>query len=319
MINLTWWKGSTTKSTTVEGKVETINHMVEGKVEPIHHGGMENNKVILAMDYAIDFMEAAIMRLSIIFLIAGAIMGTVSALTPQFQLSSLPWYSLTWAIVQAVALDGLFLGVLFLLRDNWKSYDAPARVWYGGIVLLLAVVAALVNCTLAYQELHPLTIVGKGITRATSVMDAMSSLGISQVDFAYTRAILIVLVTALVCTLPRKRVDASTIEVEEKEDPSTKLFEERMADLLQQTVISEIERLEGVFQGMFQVDASTTDQPELPPPSTYNRIREYMEVNPGTKNREIAEALSIPESTVKSYASRVRKELQPDTDKLQVI
>ena len=315
MINLTWWKGSTTKSTTVEGKVETINHMVQGKVEPIHHGGMENNKVILAMDYAIDFMEAAIMRLSIIFLIAGAIMGTVSALTPQFQLSSLPWYSLTWAIVQAVALDGLFLGVLFLLRDNWKSYDAPARVWYGGIVLLLAAVAALVNCTLAYQELHPVTIVGKGITRATSVMDAMSSLGISQVDFSYTRAILIVLVTALVCTLPRKKVEASPIVVEQKEDLSTKLFEERMKDLLQETVTSEMGRLVSILQ----VDASTINQPELPPPSTYNRIREYMEDNPGTKNREISEALSIPESTVKSYASRVRKELQPDTDKLQTV
>lgn len=315
MINLTWWKGSTTKSTTVEGKVETINHMVQGKVEPIHHGGMEDNRVIRAMDYAIDFMEAAIMRLSIIFLIAGAIMGTVSALTPQFQLSSLPWYSLMWAIVQAVALDGLFLGVLFLLRDNWKSYDAPARVWYGGIVLLLAAVAALVNCTLAYQELHPVTIVGKGITRATSVMDAMSSLGISQVDFAYTRAILIVLVTALVCTLPRKKVQTPPPVVEDKEDLSTKIFEQRIKDLFQETVTSEMGRLVSILQ----VDASTINQPELPPPSTYNRIREYMEDNPGTKNREISEALSIPESTVKSYASRVRKELQPDTDKLQTV
>ena len=305
MINLIWWKQSTTKSTMVESKVETI-----------HHGGnMEDNKVIRAMDYAIDFLEAAIMRLSIVFLLAGAIMGTISILTPQFHLSDIPFFSLGWAIVQAFALDGLFLGVLFLLRDNWKTYDPWARIWYGGIVLLLAIVAALVNCTLAYQEIHPVTIIGKNVVRLTSVVDAMSALGISQVAFSYTRAILIVLVTALVCTLPRKRVDPLPIQVEEKEDLSTKVFEERMRDLLQETVTSEIGRLVSVLQ----VEASTSNQPELPPPSTYNRVREYMELNPGTKNREISEALSIPESTVKTYASRVRKELQPDTDKLQVM
>ena len=125
---------------------------------------MENNKVIKWLDFGIDWLEAAISRLSIFCLMAGFILGTIAILTPQIQLSGIPGYNLTWSIVQAFALDGLFLGVLFILRDNWKVITIPERLWYLFIVILLGLVAALVNCTLAYQELH----------QTASVVDAMA-------------------------------------------------------------------------------------------------------------------------------------------------
>jgi len=268
---------------------------------------MENNRVIQAMDYAIDFMEAAISRLSIFCLMSGFIMGTIAILSPQVQLSGISWFNLTWAIVQAFALDGLFLGVLFLLRDKWKAIDKPTRTWYVFIVILLGTVAALVNTTLAYQELH----------QTASVVDAMNQLGISQEAFAYTRAILIVLVTALVCTLPRKRM----------EDPTEKL-DLTVSEVVEQAVSAEVGTLrveltevKTLLYTIIEVQPPLSEGRELPSPSTYDRIKEYMITNPGVKNKDIISALGVPESTVKSYAAKVRKEIVPDriTDSIPAI
>jgi len=270
---------------------------------------MENNKVIRWLDNAIDFMEAAIQRLSIFCLMSGFILGTVEIFTPQVQLSSTAWYTLTWAIVQAISLDGLFLGVLFLLRDNWKVYDKPTRLWYVVIVVLLGLVAALVNCTLAYQEIH----------QTVKVVDAMSQLGISQVTFAYTRAILIVLVTALVCTLPRKRIEDAT----DKLDQSVTEVVEQAVSAEVGTLRIELTEVKSLLYTIFEVQspANIPEVREIPQLSTYERIKEYMLSNPGVKNKDIVSNLGIPESTTKVYAAKVRKEHIPEriTDSIPAI
>lgn len=160
---------------------------------------MQNNIVIQWLDNAIEWLEQAITRLAIVCLIIGFVMGTISILTPKFQLSDLSWYDLLWAIVQAVSFDTLFVAVLFLVRDSFKAENRPkwyVFVWYIGVAVLLGIVASVVSTTLAYQEL----------SQTKTIVDAMANLGISQEAFAYTRSILAVLVTALVCTLPRKKV-----------------------------------------------------------------------------------------------------------------
>lgn len=266
---------------------------------------MEDNRVILFLDSMIDFLEASIMRLSIMALWAGAIMGTVAILTPQFKLSSIPWFNLVWAIVQALALDGLFVGILFNLRDKWGIFDKPTRLWYLSIAILLGIVATLVNCTLAYQEIHQIQ----------SVTMAMAQLGISQVKFSYARAILTVLVTALICTLPRKHSIKPVPVISSTEDPK----EDREIATLKVELL-EVKKL---LYTICEVNGMPEDKPELLPSSlsTYERIREYMEVNPLVKNKDIAVTLGIPESTVKVYAAKARKELQIDrvTDSIPVL
>lgn len=264
MINLTWWKKSTSNQPMVEASTKVST--------------MEDNIVIRGLDFVIDFLEASIMRLSLILLWVGAVMGTVAILTPQFQLSSIPGYNLVWAIVQALALDGLFVGVLFILRDNWKVYDRWSKVWYGGIAFLLGIVATLINCTLAYQE----------VNQISSVVDAMNKLGISQVNFSYTRAILVVIVTALVCTLPRQR----------KIEPIPDSIE--MGGI--RAEISEI-------RDMLYTICPPPSLLELPQPSTKDKIKDYLVENPTAKNKDIAQALDLSPSTVKSYAASIRKEL----------
>ncbi len=263
---------------------------------------MEDNCIIRLLQWTIDFIEAAIMRLSILFLTAGAILGTIATLAPQFHLSSIPAYNLTWAIVQAVALDGLLIGVLFLLRDNWKVYDVPSRAWYGAIAILLGTVAALVNTTLAYQELHQLS----------SVVEAMNQLGISQATFSYTRAILVVLVTALVCTLPRKHTQQK-VEVPQQtvEEAVNQAVAGIQGELME--VKSLLYRISMVDSGIKMVDDNYTNGINVIPQSNYDRVREYIESNPGVRNRDIVVELGIPESTVKAYAAKARKERITDS------
>jgi len=267
---------------------------------------MENNLAIKGLDWLIQFLEAAIMRLSILFLVAGAILGTIAILAPQFHLSSIPQYNLTWAIVQAFALDGLFVGVLFQLRDNWGRYDLPTRTWYGLIALLLGIVAALINCTLAYQE----------VNQTANVVDAMSQLGINQVTFSYIRSVLVVLVTALVCTLPKKHQPSEVDQVDTKVDEIV----EQAVSAEVGTLRVELTEVKQMLYTIFEVQPSTNHQPELAPPSTYDRIKEYLLANPDAKNKDITTALEIPESTVKTYGAKARKELSDRiTDSLPVM
>lgn len=311
---------------------------------------MENNRAIKALDWFNDFIEAAFMRLSKLFLMLGFITGTIAILTSQLKLASVPWFDTTWAVVQAVSLDGLFFAVLGKVRDT-KVWTKP-WYWYFSISILLGIVAALVNATLAYQE----------VTGTASVSAAMARMGISQSQFSYIRAGLVVLVSALVATLPRERADQAI----EQKDTDTDTIEQTVTQVVEQAVSREISQVvlrefEGVKQELLKMipavsvveekggtgqylagdtadtreyrssDTDTSDTDDIITLSITDttrtrsvvatggyrdQIRELILSNPGISNREIIDTLGCGESTVKRLAAGVRKELAVSTDPL---
>ncbi len=168
-----------------------------------------NNQIIKSMDYAIEFFESAIQRLSLFFLLIGFIAGTIAFLTQQFDLPQSPWFELSWATVQAVAVDGLFFGVLVRFsKADWKAHPW-AKSYYGLVAVLLGFVAAVVSTT----------ITAHGINNE-SVPQALASIGISVSAFATARAVIVVIVFALVATLPKDQPDIQEEEAT-KQDPQS--------------------------------------------------------------------------------------------------
>jgi hypothetical protein len=194
---------------------------------------MENNRAIKLLDWINDFIEAAAMRLSKLFLMLGFITGTIAILTSKLQLASVPWFDTTWAVVQAVSLDGLFFAILGKVRDTkvWTR----AWYWYLFIAVLLGIVAALVNATLAYQEL----------SGTSSVSGAMANMGINQSQFSYIRAGLVVLVSALVATLPRNNPSQDDTGTADTNGTSvdTDTLEQMVSQVVEQAVSREVSQV----------------------------------------------------------------------------
>lgn len=168
---------------------------------------MEDFIVIRAYQWITDFIEASVLKLSVLFLMTGFITGTVAVLSPRFQFSANPSFNFAWSVIQAVSLDGLFFGVWFRFRDTAWSW---LRMWYALIGTLLGVVAFMVMDTLSYQELKSMP----------DVSMAMTHLGINQVAFTDIRSILVVLVSILVSTLP-KQIAIKTVPVSTPDSQQT--------------------------------------------------------------------------------------------------
>jgi hypothetical protein len=169
-----------------------------------------------------------LIELSTLLLMAGFIIGTVDVLSSD-GLSRLPLFNDLWAIVQAIAIDGLFFAVWGKIRrSQWSGY---AGFWAGlrGYVcnvmlvlvgLLLSFVAALVNGLLSYQQ----------INNITSIAQSMNSLGIDEQTFSYVRAGLVVVVAVLVALFARNYeptgLKAVTDKLEDAQKRVTQLEEE---------------------------------------------------------------------------------------------
>jgi len=192
---------------------------------------MNNNPIIKGMDYAIEFFEAAIQRLSLFFLLIGFIAATIAFLTSQFDLPNTGWFDIGWASVQACAVDGLFFGVLARFRDCRYKDEPYKKVWLASVALLLGFVACIVSTTITVH----------GINNET-VNQAMSSLGLSVPAFSMARSVIVVIVFALVATLPRAEQD----EADQKQDPTAELISQLSTCLVQlsslnKTSVQEIE------------------------------------------------------------------------------
>ncbi len=74
-------------------------------------------------------------------------------------------------------------------------------------------------------------------------------------------------------------------------------------------------------EGVNVIEDVTNEGIKAIQPSSYDRVKEYMLSNPGVKNKDIASNLGIPESTVKVYAAKIRKEPIPDriTDSIPAV
>jgi hypothetical protein len=198
---------------------------------------MEDFIVIRAYQWITDFIEASVLKLSVLFLMIGFITGTVAVLSPRFQFSANPTFNFAWSVIQAVSLDGLLFGIWFRFRDTAWSW---LRLWYALIGALLGVVAFMVMDTLSYQEL-------RGIP---DVSVAMTHLGINQVAFTDIRSALVVLVSILVSTLPKQAVNPSVpVSTPETQQTSVAVVEpvpdtQAIATLVEQAVSQKVGNLQ---------------------------------------------------------------------------
>src|SRR5258708_26684585 len=109
-------------------------------------------------------------------------LGTVAIFNLQ-GLAISPWFVLSWAIVQAVSIDGLFFATWDrLFSQKLKKANAWSIIGLSFIGLVLALIAIAINAIIGFQVLWAL---------ADSQV-AMARLGISSNLFTAVRAVLAV-------------------------------------------------------------------------------------------------------------------------------
>ena len=140
-----------------------------------------------------EWRDDFLIELSTLMLMVGFVIGTVDVFTSG-GLSNIPTFNYAWAIIQAIAIDGLFFAVWGRIkRATWTRATWFANLMLIIVGLLLAVVASLVNGLLSYQELNHIA----------NVAQAMEKMHVDQGTFTYARAILVVLVSILVALFGR--------------------------------------------------------------------------------------------------------------------
>lgn len=146
-----------------------------------------------------------LIELSTLMLMIGFVAGTVDVFT-KGGLSTNYSFNVAWAIVQAIAIDGLFFAVWGrIAQATWSGATWLKNIMLIFVGLLLAIVATLVNGLLSYQELMSVA----------NVKDAMATLHVDQAAFTYARSILVVLVAILVALFCRsKKAEASPIQID---------------------------------------------------------------------------------------------------------
>jgi hypothetical protein len=171
---------------------------------------MESNKVVLwAQRWLIDFTDAILVRICQFCLMLGFIAGTIAVLSTRYNINAMPWFNIVWAIVQAIAIDGLF----FAVWSIWQRSKGQGwlRAWYFFIGILLGCVASLVNDVVSFSELN----------KVSTIALTMQQLHINESDFSLSRSVLVVLVSILIVTLPRGKQHAETVQVEPPPVPET--------------------------------------------------------------------------------------------------
>jgi hypothetical protein len=234
--------------------------------------------VIRWFQSANSFIEELLMQVSRMALMLGFVGATISMFTSKFGIASMPWFQVSWAIVQAIAVDGLFFVVWARVRDmQWSVL----RGWYVFVGVLLAVVACLVNNVLSYQEMVQLP----------SVLDAMVHLGVTESVFSTVRSILVTLVAVLVVTLPRDGVQFETEKVKVCEcDAVCELLPDgsRVA----------------IGESVSDTTSDTTSSLVLPDGSRQAQI--WAMIESGSPYQSIADELGISLSTVKRHAAKMK-------------
>lgn len=225
-------------------------------------------------------------------------LGTVAIFSLQ-GLAINPWFVLSWAIVQAVSIDGLFFATWDrLFSQKLKRANVLAIIGLSFIGLVLALIAIAINAIIGFQVLWAL---------ADSQV-AMARLGISSSLFTAVRAVLAVVVFVMMSYV-RARARAK-----EAQEPVT-VSQEPMAKPIKRArvvAVSEAEPLalpetttshnDGLMDGL---RANTG--------SKYELIKEAMakaKANGEKLNYQaIADEAGAGYSTVKLHAPKIKKEL----------
>ncbi len=224
-----------------------------------------------------DWRDEFLIELSTILLLIGFIMGTID-LYVRGGFTVTIWYSLPWAAVQAVGIDGLFFAVWSRIsKTAWQQGQRARLAGMLFVGIVLAIVATIINGVLGYQQ----------ITGIGDSLAAMEHLGISPLAFTWTRAILVVAVALLVQLFCRgKRTEIA------KPAPETAPATPEIAGISgPKTEIHEI--LAG--PGLLQLPAKPAISDEA--------ILQFLAEHPEMKQKEIALRLAISESRI----SRLKK------------
>lgn len=140
-----------------------------------------------------NWRDDFLIELTTLLLMIGFVVGTIDVLTSG-GLSQISFVNYAWAVVQAVAIDGLFFAVWGKIRRlEWTWRLLFNNLMLIAVGLLLAIVAALVNNILGYEELN----------HVATLAEVMAKLGVDATIFSYVRSTLVVLVSILVALFAR--------------------------------------------------------------------------------------------------------------------
>src|SRR5450755_4285666 len=115
-----------------------------------------------------EWRDAIVIEAATGLLISGFILGTIDIFVGG-GVATAAWFKISWAVVQALAIDGLFFAVWGrVAKAQWTRANLQKNIPLVAVGLVLALVAALVNDILTYQQVNSL---------ANSI-DAIRKLGI---------------------------------------------------------------------------------------------------------------------------------------------
>lgn len=249
-----------------------------------------------------EWRDEILIEASTFLLIAGFIMGTVDIFVGGGIATTL-WFKVLWAIIQALAIDGLFFAVWGkVAKAQWTRANLQRNIPLVAVGLVLALVAALVNDILTYQQIN-------GIANS---IDAIKQLGIDAQTFTHTRAILVVGVGVLVQIFCRADGTVGHLDSGTPGQPisgtvgtaanGTPVQVGQLGHLDSGTPKTGQQRDTGPLVKVGQVDSGTVDT-----------VRDILKDCPTISIRNLAKQLGVPKTTAANWRLKALEpvEVQP--------
>lgn len=241
--------------------------------------GLHNFKVWFS-DFAIE--------LSPLLVLVGMLMTGVDIYLSG-RLATQIWFEIPWAIVQVIAIDGLWFAVWLRILEHkherrvwpWLRFLAMAIVG-----LAMIIVAFVMNDIVLFQQVNSIT----------SSLGAMATLGIPVALFTHFRAGLLVVTATLAMLFSRKR---HSQDVPKKATPKS----------TPKAIVATPE--------VTVTQVTTPQLVALPAPThsqEYEKIKAIMAMPGGLEKDKtaIATEAQVGYSTVKKWAPRIKQELQEE-------
>ena len=244
----------------------------------------------------VDRVDTALINVSSLFLLVGFILGTIDIFV-RGGIATTPWFTWSWAIIQAASIDGLFFGIWGKVAlSPWSKKSRKYDVTMVAAGLLLAFVAAQVNNILNYQQLN----------RVPDSVAAMAALGINQALFTSVRGYLIVGVAILVQVVYRRSLHQG-----EENSP-----EEKSVDPQYPTVVTPVPQLIPLAASSMPIVEKEEETEEVENTPVYTKTQEsillaidkFTRENKKFTNVELSTETGIPLGTVKKYAPQVKRD-----------
>lgn len=238
--------------------------------------GLHNFKVWFS-DFAIE--------LSPLLVLTGMLMTGVDIYLSG-RLATQMWFEIPWAIVQVIAIDGLWFAVWLRILQHTHERKWATWLWYmamGIVGLAMVIVAFIMNDIVLFQQVNSIS----------SSLGAMAMLGIPVAIFTHFRAGLLVATATLAMLFSRKRhVQEQARRAMPRPAPKA-------------TVATSTVTIMPVTNPQFVALPAPTRSQE------YEKIKAIMAM-PGGLNMDktaIAAQAQVGYSTVKKWAPKIKQEL----------